>query len=409
MLAAIGRLGVATVTAAAFGVLPVDAQGLPSEPFVIADGRGVISGDVALTVSCSHAAGAAACTSDSGFFNYSDYSNSTIRTARAGVSTAVHISRRLSALGDFRTEYGATPEVYSLFLRFKPFDNRNIDIQAGRIPSTFGAFSRHAYSADNPLIGLPLAYQYLTSLRSDSLPADPDDLIRMRGRGWLSNFPVGNLAPAAGLPISDGLRQDTGIEVHSATDRLELAGSITTGSLSNPLVGDDNHGKQVAARAAFKPWPGLVAGISASRAPFVSSSAAEAAHASPNQFVQRALGADVEYSRDHYLVRLETVVSTYTLPTIAPQLRAVGTAVEGRYKLTPRLFVAARLDHLGFNEVTGATRTLTWDAPVTRWETGAGYAVQRNAQLRASFQHNSRDGGRVHQMTALTAQILYWF
>jgi hypothetical protein len=67
------------------------------------------------------------------------------------------------------------------------------------------------------------------------------------------------------------------------------------------------------------------------------------------------------------------------------------------------------VEHLGFSEVTGTTRTATWDAPVTRWETGAGYAVQRNTQVRVSFQHHSRDGGRVREMTALAGQILYWF
>lgn len=385
------------------------AQGLPSEPFVVADGRVVVSGDVSLTASCSHASGAARCTEDTGFFNYSDYSDSTIRMARIGLSTAVRLGRRFSVLGDVRSENARMPHPYSLYLRFKPFDRRNIDIQVGRIPSTFGAFPRRAYSSDNPLIGFPLAYQYLTSLRSDALPADADDLIKMRGRGWLSSFPIGNPVPEAGLPLADAFKQDTGVEVHGATDRLDIAGSITTGSLSSPRIEDDNRGKQFAGRAAVKPRAGLVLGLSASRAPFVASSAALAAHSTANQFVQRALGADAEYSFDHYVVRLESVLSTYELPTIAPRLRAVATTLEGRYKLTPRLHVAARLEHLGFSEVTGATRTATWDAPVTRWETGAGYAVQRNTQVRVSFQHHSRDGGRVREMTAVAGQILYWF
>ena len=42
----------------------------------------------------------------------------------------------------------------------------------GRVPATFGAFSRNTYGTDNLLIGTPLAYQYLTSLRPDSLPDD---------------------------------------------------------------------------------------------------------------------------------------------------------------------------------------------------------------------------------------------
>ena len=56
------------------------------------------------------------------------------------------------------------------------------------MPPTFGAFARRTYATDNPLIGYPLAYQYLTSLRPDALPANADELLRMRGRGWLSQL-----------------------------------------------------------------------------------------------------------------------------------------------------------------------------------------------------------------------------
>ena len=56
----------------------------------------------------------------------------------------------------------------------------------------FGAFGRHAYGVDNPLIGQPFIYQYLTSLRSDSLPASADDLVYMKGMGWANNYPIGS-------------------------------------------------------------------------------------------------------------------------------------------------------------------------------------------------------------------------
>src|SRR5438445_5776950 len=49
---------------------------------------------------------------------------------------------------------------------------KNFDVQIGRIPPTFGAFARRTYANDNPLIGYPLAYQYLTSLRADALRSE---------------------------------------------------------------------------------------------------------------------------------------------------------------------------------------------------------------------------------------------
>jgi hypothetical protein len=399
--------GVAALLAGA--CMQAAAQRLPSEPFVFGDGTVTLSGDVSVTASCSHADNGPRCTPDTGFFNYTDYDQSALRSFRAGLNAAVRVNTRLSLLGELRMDSGEPPRPYGLYARVRPFPNRDFDIQIGRIPPTFGAFPRRTYSSDNPLIGYQLAYQYLLSLRTDALPATVDDVLRMRGRGWLSTFPIGNRAAAAGIPIADALQWDTGVQVHAATSWLEGAGSVTVGSLAKPLVTDDNNGRQSAGRIVLHPVAGLVVGFSGSRAPYVSTAAAAAAGMSADRFVQTAFGTDVEYSRDHYLLRMELVDSHFRLGTIEPRLDALGTAVEGRYKLTPRLYLAARGDHLGFNTVTGTTVSETWEAPVTRWEVGGGYVVQRNVQLRVSLQHNTRDGGRVHRLDALAAQLLYWF
>jgi hypothetical protein len=91
-------------------------------------------------------------------------------------------------------------------------------------------------------------------------------------------------------------------------------------------------------------------------------------------------------------------------------LSALSTSIEGRYKLRPDWYVAARYDHLGFSDERGTTGTLPWDAPVTRVEVGAGYSIQRNLLLKGSLQHDDRDGGRLLQVAHLfSAQLVYWF
>ena len=105
----------------------------------------------------------------------------------------------VSLLAEVRSENGGRPAALRACTCASGRGRRaRFDIQVGRVPPTFGAFRRRTYAADNPLIGYPLAYQYLTSLRADALPANADELLRMRGRGWLSNFSVGNLAPDRG-------------------------------------------------------------------------------------------------------------------------------------------------------------------------------------------------------------------
>ena len=109
----------------------------------------------------------------------------------------------------------------ALYVRVRPLDaERAIDIQAGRIPPTFGAFSRRVYGDGNPLIGYPLAYQYLTSLRPDAVPADADELLRMRARGWRPFYRIGNQTIATGMPLMTAFRWDTGVQVHVGPERL---------------------------------------------------------------------------------------------------------------------------------------------------------------------------------------------
>ena len=266
------------------------------------------------------------------------------------------------------------------------------------------------------LIGYPLAYQSLTSLRQDALPWNADELLRMRARGWLSSYSIGDPAPAAGVPLVTAFRWDTGIQLHAASGIVDGTIAVTTGTVSNPRLTDDNSGPQVAGRLSARPVTGLVLGASAARGPFVSSTAARGAvgDGHDRSFTQTALGADIEYSRDYYLVRAETIWSEWRLPgvgtpVINTPLRALSTYVEGRYKIRPGLYVAARADHLGFSDVVGSAGPQSWDAPVTRIEAGGGYSLQRNLVLKISVQRNTRDGGRVTNATLTSAQVVYWF
>lgn len=405
MPARVAFLLLAWCSAASAVDAPSAAQLLPSEPVTFGGGRVVVGGDVAASMAPE----------DTGFFNYGDYEQSTLRQVRIGVSGSVRANSRLSFLGELRVANFEHVEPFALYARVRPWPSRRFDIQIGRIPPTFGSFPRHAYGHENPLIGYPLAYQYLTSLRPDAAPLDADELLRMRGRGWLSSFGLGNRTPDRGLPLVTAFSWDTGVQVSTGWRALEVAAAVTNGSVSNPRVADDNGGKQVAARVALRPVIGLVIGGSVAAGQFGRDSLIDAAAAPGDRaFRQRAYGLDVEYSRGHVLMRADAVVSDFSIPAVqAPlvpkPLRAAAFSLEGRYTLLPGFYVAARGEHLAFNRIAGTTRIAEWDAPVSRVEAGGGYYVQRNLILRVTVQVNRRDGGRVRDLTLPAVQLLYWF
>ena len=134
---------------------PADAQLLPSEPIAFAGGRVTVGGDIAGTIGPK----------DHGFFNDFDYRQNTLRLLRIDVSAAVKAGPHFSLLGEIRTENFGQVRPYAAYARIRPWTSRNFDVQVGMVPPTFGAFARRTYAKDTPLIGYPLAYQYLTSLR----------------------------------------------------------------------------------------------------------------------------------------------------------------------------------------------------------------------------------------------------
>jgi hypothetical protein len=383
------------------------AQSLPEGPVRAMDGQVLVNGELVGTIAASDAVA---------FFNYTDYEHNALRLFRISVSGSWQPARRLAFVGELRSEDFDLPSTYAAYVRIRPWPERQFDIQAGRIPPTFGVFSRRAYSTDNPVIGYPLAYQYLTSIHPDAVPAVPEDLTRMRARGWLSSFPVGDSQPSPGVPLVTAFRWDTGVQAHWRTGILDIAGAVTAGTLSDPHADDNNHSPQISARVAVEPATGLVLGASAAGGAWLSSDVARLlpGDRSAADYTQRALGADAEYSRDHWLIRTELVWSRWRLPfaTTAPEgvdLDAFAGWVEGRYKLTPRISFGMRADRLGFSDVAGALAPVPWDAPVHRLEAAFGYAIQRNLTARLGVQRNDRDAGRVRSRTYLAAQLAYWF
>jgi len=392
------------------GVRAAGAQTLPSEPIALAGDRVTISGDVSASFGSD----------DPGFFNYTDYQHSALRLLRLDLSAAVRMSPHFALLGEVRTENLGRVRPYAFYLRIRPWTARDFDIQVGRVPPTFGAFARRTYASDNPLIGYPLAYQYLTTVRPDALAANADELLRKRSLGWLVRYSIGDSNADPGVPLVSAFRWDTGVQIHGTKGIASATASVTAGTVSNPLFADDNSGRQIAGRLELRPasgLSGLVVGTSLARGPFLSQAAARAAVGDGDReaFTQTVWGGDLEYSRGHYLLRLETIVSAWHLPIVqapalAQPLRAVSTSVEGRYRLMPGLYAAARYDQLGFNDVVGTRLTAPWDAPVSRVEAGAGYSLQRNLLLKVSYQHDSRDGGVLLEAAhMIAAQLVYWF
>ena len=391
--------------AAAVGLCLAAGDARAGEPVSLLGGRLRLGGEVSGTIAPE----------DLGWFNYSDYEVSSLRLFRVDLAAEARLASFASVLFDVRSDNLDSPRVYALYLRLRPFAGRELDLQGGLVPPVFGAFPRRRYAYDNPLPSLPLAYQYLTDLREDAVPSRAEELVAQRGRGWRVRYPVGSPEPGPGLPLVNAERWDTGVQLRLGREPLSLALAVTQGTLCYPRVSDDNDGKQLSGRLAWTPSPAFAAGVSGATGEFLAWTVQDALPAAAQgTYRQRAAGLDLQWSHGYWIVRAEAVWSRWRLPPldetkIEAPLDALGLFAEARYKLRPGLYVAARGERLAFTEVETAAGPRTWDAPVTRVEAGAGFSPRRHLLLKASWQHNWRDGGAVTENDLVAGQVVLWF
>lgn len=348
---------------------------------------------------------------DIAFFNYTDYEHSTLRQARLRLMLEARLPVRLDLLGELRVENDQV-NAPALFVRWQPWDARPFHVQAGRLPLTIGAFARRAYGSDNLVVGVPLVYQYLTSVRPDALPETPDDLVRMRARGWRPSYPLGSTDQAPGLPLLAYSRGDTGVQMQWTGQSWTAAAAVTRGTAADPRVRDNNDGVTVSSRLAIMRPSGLTVGISGSRGKWVGQAVESLLPPSARDrgMAQSLLGVDAEFARGHWILRGEWWHSRFEVPTLVETISASGGFVESRYRFRPRWQVAARIDRLTFSEIASASALpMPWDAPLWRVEGMLGYRVTRQVDLRAGYQYNWREAGRVRERGFPTLQALMWF
>src|SRR6185503_11563415 len=310
------------------------------------------------------------------FFNFTDYEHNALRVVRMRLMAEWRVAARLSFVGEVRTENGDGVDVPALYLRWRPWSNRAVAIQAGRVPPLIGAFPRRAYGRANIVIGWPLAYQYLVSLRPDALPATVDDLLRMRGRGWQPSFPIGSQTLRPGVSLINASHWDTGVQISTQLRGLSLAGAVTEGPPARPSVRDRTPGLGWSGRASLTLPAGVVVAASGGtgnwidRAVLDQSSLQSAAS-------QRVVGVEAEAGRGRWLLRTEWFHAAFTLPIEAApvHLGARVGFVEGRYRFGARWQFGARAEQLRFARVGGsALRGPTpWDADVDRVEGALSY------------------------------------
>ncbi len=312
------------------------------------------------------------------------------------------LSDNVAFLSNVRMLQDQTPHIDYFALSVADIASTGIDVELGQIDIPFGHLADRRYPAQNPFYELPLMNEHLTSLGK-------------------SDYRLWTLEPewaarGDGVPILDGGLYDLGIRIDGAIGPFDLSVAVINGMLSETGVYQGNglnshNGVGKVFRLASTLTQGLTVGASYAFGPFVRDLTADSSSAlfgeDASDYQQRIGGADVEFARGYFTFYGQAAYNVWKYDKF--DLNAFGYSAEGRYELTPRFSLAARVGGLIFNSITarlvgpvGGTYGLVpydgkWDDDVHRLEGSVGYKVTREMLIKlvAQWTDTFRPAGSV--------------
>lgn len=256
------------------------------------------------------------------------------------VTAAVQEITRPYYYTDLSTEgYGVKTNVLQATLNYTRVWNRaSINVRAGQLSSAFGSFLLRYDDAVNPLPSLPAAYGYY--------------------------------APVTPLGLA-------GAEINATLGRIDARAQFVNSSPANPrgLTQPDQYGNW-AGGLGYRIRQGFRIGTSAYRGPYLDRKFQffSPNEAEPRKLPATALGADLQFAQGPWDLYSEWqhfrmdyhAIPTFTEHTAYAELRRV---------LTPRWFLATRLEYVRFGAFPG----------YQRYELGAGYRPNRLQLAKVSY------------------------
>ena len=277
-------------------------------------------------------------------------------------------------------------QLLGAYVQYTPAPDRDFHVLAGKIPWLVGSEADRAYPDKNPLVGVPLLYQFHTGLTWYSLPTGAASLVNTSAHG---DGYSGSPYYAGGMPVVWESWWDVGVMAVGSARPLEGAIGVTQGTPGwGEPAEDGNTGKTVLGRIGLTPVPAVRLGVSGAMGPYLIDALADSLPPGKtvNDYDQQLVMTDAEFALGHVEARGEAYRNVWQTPRTG-DLRVSGYYVEGKYTLPVGLYAAARWEIQRFSKVDGgAGAGVPWHADQDRIEAGLGYRVARGVIAKAVYQ-----------------------
>ncbi|MCH7689601.1 MAG: hypothetical protein IIA17_00975 [candidate division Zixibacteria bacterium] len=279
-------------------------------------------------------------------------------------------------------------QLYAAYARFQNLSGPKLNLQLGLIPATIGSFAPRTYSDKNPLVGVPLLYNFHTAINPRSLGSS----------GTLAELSAAKDARSrGGLPVIYDACWNTGIEIYGSAGNLDYSFGILSGSVSKPTVDQTKEIPQFTSRFVYNFGPGLKFGASAYYGPYLfeeifgEGDILENTQFRSSDFINAGIGYELYYAKRYLEIFSEAFYSTWEYPGL-PDLDLISGYFEFKYKFRPRWYIAGRFGLSEPAEIeTAPGISEKWDYPLKRYEFGLGYKALRKMTIKLVTQINRFD------------------
>jgi len=286
----------------------------------------------------------------------------------------------LGSGGKASAEGKADANLEQAFLRWTSTGSVRLTVDAGRIVTPYGNFSRRYLSSANPLIGTP--------------------------DGYGVSYPIGAV-------------------VTGSVSRFDYRVGVTDSPLVNEkYVPTPGEAYRPGLEIGFTPMIGLRFGAYATGGPYLGPAIAASLPAGEGwrSFEQRVAAVNCEFSRGHFALNAEYAASDYEVPTATSRSKGRLWFVEPAYAWTPRLFTALRLEANDYPYIAPISSSfwIAQNAQFRDLEIGLGWRFSRGLLVKGSYRFDRwrvdeslrpllPDGHAVALQISYAFDVLSWF
>ncbi|MBX3734491.1 MAG: hypothetical protein KF791_18090 [Verrucomicrobiae bacterium] len=318
------------------------------------------------------------------------------------------------AFAQFQANRGFDPrsevrdaQFFEYLLRWTPAPSGVANFQFGQFATSFGSWVRRHYSWDSPFVTAPTPYEHVLTISDTGAPASLQAFLNRKAIPANKN---------SWVPLIWGPSYTSGGSFFGSVDRFDYAVEVKNAALSSRTyawsafdVGWSN--PTVSGRAGWRPSAEWNVGMSGSGGAYLLPEAASTLPPGTDlgDFNQYTAGVDVSWSRHRWQVWSELFVSRFQVPQVG-NADLVGGYVETKYKITPHLWAAGRMNVMLFGDVPdGSGGETRWDNNAWRLDVALGYRFNRHWQMKVQYSYGEEQSPGAEGGSLFAGQITVRF